>query len=418
MTAEPVSVHGRAAFAFVLVTVLLDMLALGVMVPVLPRLIVEFMGGDIAGAATIAGLFGFAWAAMQFLFSPVLGALSDRFGRRPVIVLSNFGMGLDYVMMALAPSLWWLLAGRLFSGITAATFATANAYVADVTPADKRAAKFGMLGAAFGFGFIVGPAMGGVLGDIDLRLPFWVAAGLSFANALYGLFVLPESLAPERRSPFRWRIANPVGSVRLLRSDRLLTGLGSAAFLQRIAHESLPGVFVLYTSYRYHWDSATIGMVLAAVGVAQMIVSAGLVGPIVARFGERRALTAGLAFGTLGFAAYGLAPTGALFFAGLPLLALWGLSGPALQGLMTRQVGPSDQGKLQGALGSVLGIGGMIGPLLFTQVFAIALRAEGTLHMPGAPYLLAALLIALALYVARHVTRPGLGKPRVERSNA
>src|SRR5450432_712679 len=204
MKTEVLPVPGRAAFAFVLVTVLLDMLALGVMVPVLPRLVVEFMGGDIASAATITGVFGFSWAAMQFVFSPVLGALSDRFGRRPVIILSNFGMGLDYVMMALAPSLWWLFAGRLVSGITAATFATAGAYIADVTPADKRAAKFGMLGAAFGFGFIVGPALGGVLGGIDLRLPFWVAAGLSLANACYGYFVLPESLAQDRRAPFRW----------------------------------------------------------------------------------------------------------------------------------------------------------------------------------------------------------------------
>ena len=412
------STHGRAAFAFVLVTVLLDMLALGVMVPVLPKLIVEFMGGDIAGAATITGLFGFAWAAMQFVFSPVLGALSDRFGRRPVIILSNIGMGLDYVMMALAPSLSWLFVGRLLSGITAATFATAGAYIADVTPPDQRAAKFGLLGAAFGFGFIVGPAMGGLLGDIDLRLPFWVAAGLSLANALYGFFVLPESLAPTRRTKFRWRIANPMGALALLRSDPLLTGLGTAVFLQRIAHDSLPGVFVLYTSYRYGWDSATVGLSLAAVGVAQMIVSAGLVGPIVARFGERRTLMAGLAFGAIGFAAYGLAPTATLFFAGIPLLALWGLSGPSLQALMSRRVGPSDQGKLQGALASAQGVAGMIGPLLFSQVFATALRAKGSLHIPGAPYLLAGGLIATALYVAMRTTRAGSHAVRTEQPNA
>ena len=347
---EVLPVPGRAAFAFVLVTVLLDMLALGVMVPVLPKLVIEFMGGDIASAATMAGLFGFAWAAMQFVFSPVLGALSDRFGRRPVIILSNLGMGLDYVAMALAPSLWWLFAGRLVSGITAATFATAGAYIADVTPADKRAAKFGMLGAAFGFGFIVGPALGGVLGGIDLRLPFWVAAGLSLVNACYGYFVLPESLPQDRRAAFRWRMASPAGSFRLLRTDSMLSGLSVTVFLQRLAHDSLPSIFVLYTSYRYQWDVATVGLVLAAVGVAQMLVSAGLVGVVVVRFGERRALIAGLVSGALGFAVYGLAPTGALFFAGLPLLALWGLAGPSLQGLMSRQVGASDQGKLQGAL--------------------------------------------------------------------
>ena len=418
MKPETLPAPGRAAFAFILVTVLLDMLALGVMVPVLPKLVVEFMGGDIAGAATITGLFGFAWAAMQFVFSPVLGALSDRFGRRPVIILSNLGMGLDYVMMALAPSLWWLFAGRLISGITAATFSTAGAYIADVTPADKRAAKFGMLGAAFGFGFIVGPAVGGLLGAIDLRLPFWVAAGLSLANALYGFFVLPESLPRERRAKFHWRLASPMGSLKLLGSHPMLAGLGSAVFLQRIAHDSLPSVFVLYTSYRYQWDAATVGLALAAVGVAQMIVSAGLVGPVVARFGERRALMVGLACGAIGFVVYGWAPTGTLFFAGLPLLALWGLSGPSLQGLMSRQMGPSDQGKLQGALGSLQGVAGMIGPLLFTQVFAVALRAEGPFHVPGTPYLLAAMLIAMALYVAMRTTRPGSRAARTKQSNA
>ena len=415
---ETLPAPGRAAFAFVLVTVLLDMLALGVMIPVLPKLIVEFMGGDVAGAATIAGLFGFSWAAMQFVFSPVLGALSDRFGRRPVIILSNLGMGLDYVMMALAPTLWWLFAGRLLSGITAATFATAGAYIADVTPAEKRAAKFGMLGAAFGFGFIVGPAMGGFLGAIDLRLPFWVAAGLSLANALYGYFVLPESLPRSNRTAFRWRLANPIGALRFLRAQPLLSGLGGAVFLQRIAHDSLPSVFVLYTGYRYQWGAATVGLTLAAVGVAQTIVSAGLVGPIVKRFGERNALKVGLACGAIGFAIYALAPTGMLFFAGLPLLALWGLSGPSIQGLMSRHVGASDQGKLQGALGSVQGVAGMIGPLLFTQVFAFALRSDGALHLPGAPYMLAAVLVALALYVAMRATRRGKVAARTEQSNA
>ena len=312
MKAATQSGPGRAAFAFVLVTVLLDMLALGVMVPVLPKLVVEFMGGDIASAATITGYFGFAWAAMQFVFSPVLGALSDRFGRRPVIILSNIGMGLDYVVMALAPSLWWLFIGRLLSGVSAATSATAGAYITDVTPPDKRAAKFGMMGAAFGFGFIIGPAVGGFLGGIDLRLPFWVAAGLSFANALYGFFVLPESLPRERRARFHWRMANPVGALKLLRTKPILIGLAAALFLERVAHDSLPRVFVLYTDYRYQWTAATVGLALAAVGVAQMIVSAGMVGASVRRFGERQTLLAGLLFGFAGFVLYGLAPTGLL----------------------------------------------------------------------------------------------------------
>ena len=417
MNAATQSAPGRAAFAFVLVTVLLDMLALGIMVPVLPKLVVEFMGGDIASAATITGYFGFAWAAMQFVFSPLLGALSDRFGRRPVIILSNIGMGLDYVVMALAPSLWWLFVGRLLSGVSAATSATAGAYITDVTQPDKRAAKFGMMGAAFGFGFIIGPALGGFLGGIDLRLPFWVAAGLSFANALYGFFVLPESLPRERRAPFRWRMANPVGALQLLRTKPLLIGLATALFLERVAHDSLPRVFVLYTDYRYQWSAATVGLALAAVGVAQMIVSAGMVGASVRRFGERPTLLAGLLFGLCGFMLYGLAPSGLWFMAGVPLAALGGLSGPAMQGLMTREIGPSDQGKLQGALASIQGVAGLIGPLLFTQIFATAIRADGPLHLPGAPYLLSALLVVVALVAAMRATR-ARAPVRIGQSNA
>ncbi|HQR12173.1 MAG TPA: TCR/Tet family MFS transporter [Casimicrobiaceae bacterium] len=410
--------HGRAAFAFVLVTVLLDMLALGVMVPVLPKLIIEFMGGDIASAATIAGVFGFTWAAMQFVFSPVLGALSDRIGRRPVIILSNIGMGLDYVVMALAPSLWFLFAGRLLSGISSASSATAGAYITDITPPEKRAAQFGMLGAAFGFGFVVGPAMGGFLGAIDLRLPFWVAAGLSFANAVYGYCVLPESLPRERRSRFHWRMANPIGSLRLLKTKPILVGLAIAMFLERVAHDALPRVFVLYTDYRYQWGAATVGLALAAVGMAQVVVSGGLVGMSVKRVGERQTLLLGLLFGIAGFILYGLAPTGAWFMAGVPLVALGGLAGPAMQGLMTREIGASDQGKLQGALASLQGVAGLIGPLLFTQTFALAIRPGGAVHLPGAPYLLAAALVLIAMIAAVRVTRPRAPNPAVEQPHA
>ncbi len=395
-TANPRS----AAFIFVFITVALDMLALGVMVPVLPKLVTEFSGGNVAQASVVVGIFGFAWAAMQFFFSPVLGSLSDHFGRRPVIVLSNFGMGLDYLFMALAPSLWWLFVGRLISGVTAATYSTACAYIADVTPPEKRAAKFGLLGAAFGLGFVIGPALGGVLGEIDLRLPFWIAAGLSLANAAYGFFVLPESLPRENRAPFHWRSANPIGAMAFLRRHPLLLGLAIAGFLQRIAHESLPSVFVLNTEYRFAWNSATTGLFLAAIGLASMAVSALLVGPVVKRLGERHALYIGLAFGALGFALYGIAPSSLVFTIGLPLLAMWGLCGPALQGLMTRHVEPSEQGQLQGAQASLMGVAGMIGPLLFTQTFAMAIRENSVVHFPGAPFVLAALLVAAALATA------------------
>jgi len=389
-----------AAFIFVFITVALDMLALGVMVPVLPKLVTEFSGGNVAQASVVVGIFGFAWAAMQFFFSPVLGSLSDHFGRRPVIVLSNLGMGLDYLFMAMAPSLSWLFVGRLISGVTAATFSTASAYIADVTPPEQRAAKFGLLGAAFGLGFVIGPALGGVLGGVDLRLPFWVAAGLSLANAAYGFFVLPESLPREKRARFHWRSANPIGAMAFLRRHPLLLGLAAAGFLQRIAHESLPSVFVLNTEYRFAWNSATTGLFLAAIGLASMVVSALLVGPVVKRVGERQALYIGLAFGALGFALYGIAPNSLVFMIGLPLLAMWGLCGPALQGLMTRHVEPSEQGQLQGAQASLMGVAGMIGPLLFTQTFAMAIRENSALHFPGAPFVLAALLVSAALTAA------------------
>ncbi|MBL8836539.1 MAG: TCR/Tet family MFS transporter [Alphaproteobacteria bacterium] len=406
---DPIAPPRRAATAFIFVTVLLDMLAIGLVIPVLPRLIVEFLGGDTPRAAEIFGLFGTAWAFMQFIFSPVLGALSDRFGRRPVILLSNLGLGLDYVVMALAPTLGWLLVGRVLSGITAASVATAFAYIADVTPAERRAAAFGMIGAAFGVGFVLGPALGGLLGGIDLRLPFWAAAGMSLLNFLYGLFVLPESLPKARRAPFAWRRANPVGALALLRGHPGLLGLAGAGFLGQLAHVVLPSVSVLYMTHRYGWSETTVGLALAAVGVASMVVQGGLVGPLVARLGERTALLFGLAAGAAGFTVYGLAPTGAWFVAGIPVMALWGIASPAVQGLMSRRVGPEAQGRLQGANSSLQGIAGLIGPGLFTLTFAFFIEGHGGWTLPGAPFLLAAVLLAGAGAVAWRATRAGEG---------
>jgi DHA1 family tetracycline resistance protein-like MFS transporter len=403
----PIVEPRRAALAFIFVTVVLDMLALGMIVPVLPKLVVTFEAGDTARAAEIFGLFGTVWALMQFIFSPVLGSLSDRFGRRPVILLSNLGLGLDYVLMWWAPTLGWLFVGRVISGITAATFATAGAYIADVTPAERRAGAFGMLGAAFGVGFVLGPALGGILGKIDPRLPFGVAACFSLLNACYGFFILPESLPTSRRAPFSWQRANPVGALQLLRSHPVLVGLAAANFLGFIAHEVLPSTFVLYTGYRYGWDERTMGLFLAGVGICGMIVSGGLVQPVVNRFGERQVLLAGLVLGALGFFTYGVASSGALLYLGVPLQALWGLSAPAAQGIMTRWVEPTAQGQLQGASSSLRGIAGLIGPGLFTQTFARAIATPDEWHVPGAPFLLAASLLASAFVIAFRVTSPG-----------
>lgn len=401
----PLSSPRKAAVAFILFTVLLDVIAMGIIIPVFPALITQFLNGDTPRAAIIYGFFGTIWALMQFLFSPAVGALSDRFGRRPVVLLSNLGLGLDYILMALAPSLIWLFVGRLIAGITAASISAASAYIADVMPPEKRAGAFGLIGVAFGLGFVLGPALGGVLGGIDLRLPFWVAAGLSLANAAYGFFVLPESLPRENRRAFAWKRANPVGSLTLLRSHPELFGLATVHFLYTLAHNALPSVFVLYTAYRYGWDELTVGLTMAGFGVAIIIVQGLIVKPAVARLGERTTLVLGLSCAVLGLAIYGLAPTGYVLWMGIPIAALWGLYGPASQGLMTRRVDPSEQGQLQGALSSILGITGMIGPALFTLTFARAISAPDP-ALPGAPFLLASALVAVALALAWRVTRP------------
>src|SRR5262249_13061312 len=307
----------HAAFAFILVTVLLDMLALGMIVPILPRLVIDFVDGNQELAADVYGWFGSVWALMQFLFSPVQGSLSDRFGRRPVILASNIGLGLDYILMALAPSLTLLFIGRVISGMTAASFSVANAYIADVTPPELRAARYGMMGGAFGAGFIIGPALGGLLGSDDPRLPFWVAAGFSLINAFYGVFVLPESLPLAKRAPFSWRRANPLGSLTLLRSPRELFGLPSARLLHSPAHAALPSVTVLYMTFRYGWDARMIGFSMTFIGACALVVQGVLIGRFVARFGDRAALITGLGFGVAGFAAFGLAWTGALFWIGI-----------------------------------------------------------------------------------------------------
>ena len=395
----------RGAVAFIFVTILLDMLALGLIMPILPKLIEGFVANDTAQAARIFGLFGTAWALMQFVFSPVLGSLSDRFGRRPVILLSNFGLAADYVLMAMAPSLAWLFIGRLISGITSASISTAFAYIADLTPPERRAAIFGRMGAAFGAGFVLGPATGGLLGDIDPRLPFWAAAGLSFVNAVYGLLVLPESLGHERRSPFRWRTANPLGALQLLRSDRMLAGLSMVNFITQLAHVVLPSTFVLYATYRYGWDTRTVGLTLAVVGVCAMVVQGGAVGWIVRSLGERGALLLGLCSGTLGFLIFGLAPTGMLSWLGIPAMALWGVSGAAIQALMTRLVPADRQGQLQGATSSVQSMAQLAGPFLFTLTFAYFIGATAPVHLPGAPFLLASMLLVVALAIALRTLR-------------
>jgi DHA1 family tetracycline resistance protein-like MFS transporter len=394
----------QAAVIFILVTVTLDMLAIGLIAPVLPKLVLDFLGGDAPGAAKMFGIFGTVFALMQFVFSPVLGVLSDRFGRRPVILLSNLGLGLDYIVMALAPTVGWLFLGRMISGITAASISTGMAYIADVVPREKRAGAFGLIGAAFGVGFVLGPALGGILGNANPRLPFWVAAGLSLANWVYGFFFVPESLPLERRKAFTLRRANPVGSLVLLRSHPELFQLATIQFIGYLAHEVF-NVWALYAIYRYAWSAGSIGTSLALAGICTAVISAGLVRPIVARIGERRTLYLGQFFGGLGVLMAGLAQTGAVYLGSIPIISIWNISSPAANGMMTHRVSESEQGELQGAISSLRAIAMMLGPGLFTFTFAFFIDQGKGWNVPGAPWYLGAFLLFVAAAMSTRIPR-------------
>ena len=408
----------KAALIFIFVTVLIDILAFGLIIPVLPHLVKQFADGgtDVARTADAAhwiGWFGFVFSLIQFVTAPIQGALSDRFGRRPVILLSCFGLGVDFIFMALANSLPWLFVGRVISAVFSASFTTANAYIADITPPEKRAQAFGMLGAAFGLGFIVGPALGGWLSVIDLRFPFWGAAFLALCNFVYGWFVLPESLAREHRSAkFDWRHANPLGSLKLLRSYPQIWGLAAVVFLLNLAHFVYPNVFVLFADYRYGWNPETVGSVLALVGVCGVIVQAGLVKHAVKAWGERRALLFGLCAGIVGFTIYGWAPSGAWFLVGIPIMAFWGFAMPATQALVTRQVDRGVQGRVQGALSSLMSLAGILAPQFYTGIFAWFISTKGALHQPGAPFWAAALLMVVALGMGWRFARAPQAMPQ------
>ncbi|MBP6879264.1 MAG: TCR/Tet family MFS transporter [Phenylobacterium sp.] len=394
------------AFRFIFAAAVINAVSFGIMIPVLPNLIKEFTGGDTAAASEWNVVFGAVWGVMQLFCGPILGMMSDRYGRRPILLVSLGGLAIDFLFMALAPSLMWLFVGRVINGLTAASFSTANAYVADVTPPDKRAKAYGWMGSAFSFGFLVGPALGGFLGDIDLRLPFFVAAALTTVNWLYGFFILPESLPPEKRvAKFDWKRANPVGSLSFLRSHNELLGLASIGFLFQLAHTVLPAIFVLYTGYRYGWTPGFMGLTMMATGLAGVIVQTLLVGPVVARIGERGALLLGAAAGAAGFAIYGMAQTGWAYMLGVPVFALLNFLMPGLQGLMTRRVEPSAQGQLQGANQALQGIASVIGPIVFGMTFAWSIRHDGVMHQPGLAIYLASGLLVGALLLSLRVGR-------------
>lgn len=413
----------RAALAFIFVTAVLDIVAMGIIIPVLPPLIEEFVGSN-ARAGIWNGVFVALWAGMQFICSPIIGSLSDQYGRRPVILISCAGLSIDYVLMALAPDLWWLAVGRMIAGITSSSFTTVFAYMADITAPEKRAKAYGLIGAAFSGGFVLGPVLGGFLGEFGPRVPFWFAAALSGVAFFYGLFVLPESLPVEKRMKFSWGRANPVGALMLLRRHTELSGLAIVNFLLYFAHHVFSAVFVLYAALRYGWGPKEVGLLLALVGVLDMGVQGGLTGIVVKRLGDRNTMILGLVGGTVGIALMGWAPTGWAFIAAMLPNALWGLAMPTLQALMTRRVGEDEQGQLQGANNSVASIAGVMSPLFFGWVYAnsagggfssLARWVEGqgawtapligVLYDPGLSFYVAAGVLLLAAVIGWFVVR-------------
>ena len=400
----------KPALGFIFVTLALDILGIGLIIPILPRLIESFEGGDVAAASNTDGLLAALYSLMQFLCAPLIGGLSDRFGRRPVILTSLLGSGLDYFLLAFAPNLGWFFIGRIISGITGANFAAATAYIADVSPPEKRAANFGLIGAAFGLGFILGPALGGLLGNVGLRIPFIVAGGLTLLNWLYGWFVLPESLARENRRVFSWSRSNPAGSLLDLRRHPMVLGLTGTYFLIYLAHQVLPSTWVLYTGYRYHWTIGQTGLSLAIVGLMAAIVQGGLTRIIVERIGEQQAATFGLAISALSYAGYGLATAGWMIYAILVIGSLGGVTGPAVQGLISRNVAANEQGGVQGSLTSLASVSGIIGPPIAAGLFAYFIGDTAPAHLPGAAFFFSAVLTVGALVLAVRSFRKGATK--------
>ena len=393
------AVPGRRGLAFVLATVLIDMVGIGLIVPVVPDLLRDVAGTDLSGAAWAGGLLFAAYSAMQFLFGPAVGNLSDAIGRRPVLLASVAGLGLDYLVTAFAPSLPWLFAGRIVAGICGASFITANAYIADVTAPEDRGRAFGLIGAAFGVGFILGPALGGLLGQFGHRVPFLAAAGFSALNLAFGWLTLPESLPLAERRPFSWVRANPLGALGALRGAAGLRGLAVALLLYSVAQSVYVAVWAFSTEARYGWGEGTVGLSLAAVGVGAIAVQGFLIGPAVARLGERRTALVGLAVGCLTTLGYAVAPEGWMVFALIAVGSLQGVVLPALTALMSRAAPADRQGEIQGAIGSLQGIAAIGGPPLMTAVFSLATRPGGGVDWPGAPYAVAAALIAATLGV-------------------
>ncbi len=387
------------ALGFIFVTILIDVIGFGIIIPVIPQLIRSLINGTLSDAARYGGWLMFAYAIMQFIFSPIMGNLSDRYGRRPILLISLFGFGLDYVFTAFAPTIFWLFVGRLIAGITGASFSTATAYIADISTPEKRAQNFGMIGAAFGLGFIIGPAVGGLLAHFGLRAPFIAAAILTFINWLYGYFILPESLAPENRRAFDWKRANPVGSLVKLRSYPAVAGLILSFFLLYIASHAVQSTWAYYNIQKFSWSEAQVGISLAVVGVMVAFVQGVLIRRVIPKLGQTNSVLVGLLIYSAGMLLFAFAQQGWQMYAFTVVYCLGGIAGPALQGYISGHIPANEQGELQGALTSLISVTTIIGPLLMTNLFAWFTR-PGHMQLPGAPFIMGALLLIFSAVLA------------------
>ena len=388
------------ALMFIFITILIDVIGIGIIIPVLPKLITELTGGDMSEAARYGGWLMFAYAIMQFLFAPIIGGLSDRYGRRPVLLLSLFGLGIDYLFLAFAPTIGWLFIGRLLAGISGASFTTASAYIADVSPPEKRAQNFGLIGAAFGLGFIIGPVLGGLLGQFGSRAPFFASAALALLNWLYGYFILPESLSPENRRPFDWKRANPVGSLLQLRRYPVIIGLIGSMLCLYIAGHSSQSTWSYYTMEKFGWNEKWVGYSLGFVGLTIGLVQGLLTRVIIPKLGAVRSVFVGLSLSAFGFVCFALATQGWMMFALMIPFALGGIAGPSLQGIISGQVPANEQGELQGALTGLISATSIVGPLLMTNLFSWFTTKEAPVYFPGAPFMMGAILTVLGMVLA------------------
>ena len=390
----------KPALPFIFVTMLVDIIGLGIILPVLPALIQELTGGTISDASKYGGWMMFAYAIMQFLFSPILGGLSDRYGRRPILLISLFGFGLDYLFLAFAPTIGWLFVGRLLAGICGASITTATAYIADISTPEKRAQNFGIVGMAFGIGFIVGPVIGGVLGEFGSRIPFFAAAGLTFLNWVYGYFVLPESLSVENRRKFEWKRANPIGSLKHLARYPVILGLVASLVLVYIAAHAVQSTWTFFTIERFSWSKAMVGYSLGMAGLCVAIVQGGLIRVINPRLGPNRSVYVGMMMYTVGLSLFAFSNQGWMMFVFLIPYCLGGIAGPSLQGIISNQVPANEQGELQGALTSLISVTSIIGPPLMTNLFAFFTRKNGLVYFPGAAFMMGAILVSISGFLA------------------